>query len=544
MNINYNCLKKIQALVEKNNLDASLDLINDQILIDGQNPIYHNVKGFILLKKKFFNKAIIEFKEAISHRDDFVEAHSNLGIAYKNISQFNEALIHFEKALIYNPNYIEAKLNAGILNLKFKNFKKAIENFKSLIKNDNKNSTYLDYAAETEYQSNNVQDAISYLIKSLELKKTPEKLNQLGIYYLSIGENQASIKSFKEAIDLKFNFLTAFYNLITFTDYKLNQNDLNTLKSLNYSNLDNNDSISFNFIFYKHYELEKKYSEAFKFLLEGNKLIAKNFPFNSIEHIQNLKKAINTFEICKKIPSLKPKNKKIIFIVGMPRCGSSMVEKIISSNKNVYALGETSLINKLIRPFIDETNKTKLTEKQITNSLLKIKLDYYKKIEEYSKNLIFIDKSLSNYLYVGLLTKIFPESKIININRDFKASFFSCFKSKFANEKNLNWTFNPDSIIDYYKNYIDIIKLWNSMQFKNFINIDYEKIIAHQESEFERIFNWIDIKFEKKFLNLKDSRKITKTASMSQVNKNIYSNANEEWKKYEEELNPFFKNFD
>jgi len=322
LNINYNCLKKIQALVEKNNLDASLDLINDQILIDGQNPIYHNVKGFILLKKKFFNKAIIEFKEAISHRDDFVEAHSNLGIAYKNISQFNEALIHFEKALIYNPNYIEAKLNAGILNLKFKNFKKAIENFKSLIKNDNKKSIYLDYLAETEYQSNNVQDAISYLIKSLELKKTPEKLNQLGIYYLSIGENQASIKSFKEAIDLKFNFLTAFYNLITFTDYKLNQNDLNTLKSLNYSNLDNNDSISFNFIFYKHYELEKKYSEAFKFLLEGNELIAKNFPFNSIEHIQNLKKAINTFEICKKIPSLKPKNKKIIFIVGMPRCGS------------------------------------------------------------------------------------------------------------------------------------------------------------------------------------------------------------------------------
>ena len=283
------------------------------------------------------------------------------------------------------------------------------------------------------------------------------------------------------------------------------------------------------------YEWRKKnYSNEFNHLIEGhnNYLNSKNEKFKKninywLEELPKIKKiSIQEDKIEDFSTNIKP-----IFIIGVPRCGSTLIEKIISSGSKFIPMGEETGI---LQNFF---NKERIVKKNhLNNSDIK---DFREKlIEKYKarnlvtekSNFIFTDKSLENFYYIDLIKKIFPNSKIINCSRKPLFSIMSIFKN---NLTKMTWAHSIESIFDYFDIYFNTIN--NSRKrFPNYIyNLKLEEFINNPKSESKKLMSFCDLPWSincLKFYKRKDV--ISRTASNIQIRKAIFKNSSRKYEPY------------
>ena len=229
-----------------------------------------------------------------------------------------------------------------------------------------------------------------------------------------------------------------------------------------------------------------------------------------------------------KMKNLIPSNKKnFIFIVGLPRSGTSLVEQILSSHSEIYGAGELShlgdavkkefyLNNKLINNFEDKFNNLEC--------LKRIAESFNHNIASFSfdeKNMT--DKNPLNFLWIGFIKKIFLNSKIIHIQRNSKDNYFSLFKNTF--DGNINWCYDKSDLLNYCLNYKELMNHWNNL-FPNFIlNVKYEDLISNTETEVRKILSYCGVKWEKNCLDFYKTDRPIKTVSSAQARKPIYKSS-------------------
>ena len=247
-------------------------------------------------------------------------------------------------------------------------------------------------------------------------------------------------------------------------------------------------------------------------------------------------KIINT----KKINLTKDRYSNIrpIFIVGVPRCGSTLIEKIIASGKTKIPIGEeTGIIGFLI-------NKRIITNESlnITNIRKKIIQNYEERgFLNKKNNFIFTDKSLDNFFYIGLINKIFPKAKIINCQRNIVATIVSIIKNDLGD---ISWAHNLESIFRYIDIYHKNIKVFK----KNYPNLLYdlqlENLIKNPERESKKLMKFCDLIWDKKCLEYyKRKDLISKTASNIQIRKAIYKHSLDKYMPYKKFLEKYGKKY-
>ena len=278
--------------------------------------------------------------------------------------------------------------------------------------------------------------------------------------------------------------------------------------------------------------------EAHKFLHISNEKINNQISFYWIRLLPKLIKKITTISNKKKNIKIKP-----IFIVGLPRSGSTLVESIISSGKKKLQIGgETSILN---RVFLEE-NSNFLSKKEFLeeNKEMKINIDSFnenslKKYEllnllDKQTNYIFTDKSLENFFFIELIIKIFPEAKIINCERNIFQIIISIYQNFLSNIK---WSNSIDNILEYIDNYLKIISEFKKKYPKHIYNIDLDKLTKNSQKESKALFKFCNLDWDLKCLEFyKRKDLISKTASNQQVRNKIFINE----KKYTE-YKVFFK---
>ena len=237
----------------------------------------------------------------------------------------------------------------------------------------------------------------------------------------------------------------------------------------------------------------------------------------------------------------KDKNKiNPIFIVGVPRCGSTLIEKIIASGENYIPIGEeTSLIDNLV--------KEKIYKKELKNfnlnDLKELLIEKYKKKGLISDqgNQIFTDKSLENFFYISLIKAIFPEAKIINCQRNPLSSIMSIFQNNLIR---LSWAHNLKNIFKYYDIYLKTVRTLKN-KFPNYIyEIQYEKFVQDPEIESKKLFKFCNLIWNKKCLEFyKRKDLISQTASNIQVREAVYKHSLDKYLPYKFFLNEYGKNY-
>ena len=390
-------------------------------------------------------------------------------------------------------------------------------------------------------------EAIKNFKKAIKLNPgNPQAYNNLGVVFVMLGQKKLATTNFKKAISISENFTTAYYNLSISENFSSKNSDLFKMESIYLKNkIKTEDKINLSFSLGKIYEDLKEYEKAFNYFLEGNTALRKTFNYSIDEDrkfFKNLKNSFNNNTLNELI-KIKNNDKSPIFIVGLPRSGTTLVEQILSSHSSVFGLGEVSHLQDLITKYFNPQNNTENeNEKSYLERNCKIISEkYLMKVKEKSSNSIrFTDKFPYNFKWIGLIKILFPKSKIIHCKREKRDNCFSIFKTKFFNINYNKWSYDIREIIAYFEIYSELMNHWKQI-FPNFIyDISYENLINDNVDESKKLAKFCDLKWEDALLKFYENDRAVKTASLLQVRKPIYKSSVNLWKNFEKQLKKYF----
>ena len=508
--MNSSIRDKISKLINSFN-SAHYDLVINKISIllktNPNNDFLWNLQGLTFqIQKK--NKLSIEYlNRAIQINPNNISAINNLGISYKNTMNYPAAENCFNTVLNLNPSHIKTLINFGNLKNETLKFNEAILYYKEAINLDNiipEAHLSLAYA----YQSiNKIDEAKQHLNKTLEIDKTLTRADKM---------------------------------LSALTTYTTNNSHLHSMISkIKNLTLTVEKQIYLYFAIAKAFEDIKDFDKSFKYLEKGNQLQRANTPYE-FKDVQKLSDSIKSFFLNYKFKDNLDKinKKKIIFIVGMPRSGTTLVEKIISSHSDVTSLGEINIVYNLLFDNIIRDNKidTLEVDKLLKKDLAKQYMVFLENFEVQNNNVA--DKTLMNFWFLCFIKYFFPNSKIIHCSRDPKDNCLSIYKNLF--DVHQGWLYDQEDLANYYGIYEDIMKFWNKKYDKEIYNIRYENLIKDSNVEIKKIINFCGLKWESECLNFYKKKTFIKTLSFNQANKPIYNSSINSANNYKNKLKTLF----
>ena len=462
-----------------------------------------------------FKMAIKAFDFIINLDKKNIAAYNNLGNVYKTLLKYNEAKENYEKALSINPNFIESVANLGNLYFELNKYEKAISQMKKAI--------------------------------SLDGSQVKPHYN-LGLIYQSTGDFEKSLNELNKVLELDPSNTNADKLISRNTKYSKESDHLKQMESkLKNLKLNEIQKINLYFSIGKAYEDIKDYDKSFEYLKKGNDSKKKLLNFsleNDLKTFKELKIFFKNYKFEKKIN--EKHNKKIIFIVGLPRSGTSLIEQIMSSHSKVYGCGELPFINRMIRNnfynnngYLDISKLNSLEEPQIIN-LSNIYLGLVKNFNDNSE--YFTDKAPMNFAWIGIIKMLFPNSKIIHCQRDPKDNILSLYKNNF--DDSLDYTYNFDDLFLFYKEYLELMKFWTNSIPNQIFDANYEKIINDPENEIKKLLNFCELEFESNCLKFYETKRAIKTVSSNQARQPLYSSSISSYRKYEKQMKDIFTKID
>ncbi len=523
-----------------NRFDLAIASYSEAIKIKSNYSQAYNNLGNLYRKLKKVSYAEYNFKRLIEINPYSAEAYYNLGNLYNDLDKFDQSLINYTKAIKLNPNFIDAYNLAGIVYHKLHKPYDAIEHYKKAIElNPNYAEAYCNLGISLNIL-NKSDEALENYKKAILLKSDYfEAYNDIGLVYQSIGKLELAEKNYKKAIQINPNYAEAHFNLSNIKTFSYVDEQLNQMEELSLNNdIADEQRYHLHFAMGKAYEDLHEYEKSFKNYVKGNEICKSIIKYNikNDEKIfEQLKK--NYFKIKEFfIKFVDTSDKQTpIFILGMPRSGTSLVEQIISSHSNIVGGGELNFIekfgDKLARGTVDVNY----------DNLLDFKNKYVKKLKDIDKKNMVTDKMPLNFKYIGLIFTVFPNAKIIHSIRKPEATCWGNFRQNFTNKKLISYCYDLNDIVAYYNLYKDLTNFWIKEFGDKIYNLDYEKLILNQEKETKKLINYLEIKWEDVCLKPENNKRSVKTASSKQIRQKVYKGSSDKWKNFESFLNGKFK---
>jgi tetratricopeptide (TPR) repeat protein len=495
-----------------------------------------------------YDVAIQKSKILLKKNPEFIPLFNIIGISYQKQKKNDEAKKIFKKGLLVDPLSLDLRLNLANSYKAERDFNTAEENYLKILEiNSSHILTLLNYGnLKTDLNMEN--EAIELYDKALKIDDNNFTAHFNKSFTLqAIGNFKEAIFHAKKTLELNKNFTPADALLTKILDYKEDdwhlQSMLDKVKNhkLNITNLYN-----LHFAIGNAYEKIGKSSLSIKHINQANELKRKSLKFSIEDEINlfnKIKKAFEDLDINSfKIDNNK-NNKNIIFVLGMPRSGTTLVEQIISSHSKVFGAGELFILSNIVKDYFfdDSFNRNKLNPETIK------KIDFTDWQQQYNKHLInfkfndqyVTDKNPLNFLWIGFIKIIFPNAKIIHCHRDPEETCLSIYKNNFPGT-DLGWTYSQNELGNYYNLYKDLMKFWHNL-FPNYIyDIKYEELINDQENESKSLVEACGLKWENDCLNFHENKKPIKTLSITQARQKIYKTSLNLSENYKVELKELF----
>ena len=470
-NISKDKIEKLTLLFNRGNL---LELIKEakQLILKYPNSIFlWNILGASNARLKKLNESEKCFYTSIKLNPNFIEGHYNLGKTQKELGKLTEAISSYKKAIEIRPDYAEF-------------------------------------------------------------------YNEIGGAQIELGKISEGVSSYKKAIEIRSNFAEAYNNYTDSVKIQINDPILLKLdKLINKKNLSEKDSTYLFFAMGKAQLDIEKPEKGLQLIIAGNSLRKKELKYKTQKSKDIFDKIKNNFK------ELNIKNEKTspdsisqpIFIVGMPRSGTTLVEQILSSHSSIYGAGELDFLDNAIN-LIDWQNN-KIQKKDI----IEIRKNYINELKKISKTTYTTDKMPLNFRWIGFIAYAFPNAKILHIKRDAMATCWSNYKNNFS-KAGLSFSFDQIDIAEYYKLYEDLMKFWQKKFPEKIYELNYDKLTENQELESRKIFNYLGLKWENSVLEFHNYNRVIQTHSNIQVRKKMYRGSSQQWKKYKPWLQPMLNN--
>ena len=492
------------------------------------------VASEINLKNYFRAEQYLKKIVILHNTDELNYLHGNI---LKIQNKFYDAIDAYNKAILLNKKFSEAYNNLANTQKKLGDNKNAIYNYNQAIKSDSSNLGANFNLANLYRSEKKYEEAINYYNKTLKLNpQFVDSINNIGTIHLILGDFEKGLKYFKETIEKDKFYSEAYYNYVSAK--KIVKDDEIFLKLKKFIEEEKSPHAQ-NFKMY--YSLSKSYLDinnkelGFKYLELCSNFKLKEIEYSYKKQSKNFKKIKKYFQTNKKnIEKLNNFNTSPIFILGMPRSGTSLIEQIVSNHSNVYGGGEMDILPLAIANSNWENNEN------FSDIIKSIRNEYLSKISKLSEKKFITDKLPGNFKWIGFILNALPEAKILHLERNPMAICWSIYKSEF-NNPDMAFTYKQEYIAEFYLLYKDLMNFWKNKYPNQFINIVYEKFVEDDKNNIKKIFQKLELNWENHLLEFYKNKRPVETSSFQQVRKKIYKNSSDEWKKYKTYLNPMME---
>lgn len=524
-------------------LDQAEKILQDIIAAnDSFHPAYH-LLGQLAFQRRQNDMAVKYFHQATVLGGNVAEYHRDLGEVFFYQKKPKEALAAVNRAIQINSNDSKSHLVAGNALINIGAWDQAIKAFEKAI-NLGSNNDFAHNNLGSLYEIyNRLKDAKHQFELAIKLNKgNVIAKNNLAKMLIAEGEIETAKELLNEAIKIKPEYITAHNNLSVLKKYKEGDEHIDILKSLlnDVEKMPADSRIRLHFNLGKVYADLEDYDKAFFHYQSSNKLSRATYKYDDADLWETAEKIKTTFSKNNvERPELSENNKPSpIFVVGMPRSGSSLIEQILSSHSMVHAGGELptlgELVHERIGSFPDDVKNVSDDElKDIGNG-------YLKRIGGLNPEAQFIvDKMPGNYKYAGLITKIFPEAFIVNTNRNPLDCCVSNYTQLFLQA--VPYANDLGELGRYFNIYSGLMDHWRSILPDSVLfDISYENVVADLEGEARKLIDFVGLEWEEECISFYKNKGTVRTASAAQVRKPIYKSSVEKWRVYEKHLDPLF----
>ncbi len=506
-------LNNLGALyIEDNKSDEAIKTLLKTLKINPQYAEAHNNLGNAFLTKEDSDRAMAAYNHALKLKQDYPEPMIGIARIYRERDQYDDAVMTVKRALKLNPKKPEAHSLLGDIYLKLEDYKASEKCF----------------------------------LKALELE--PELLQAhlgLGQLYMEKGDLKLAEETFTHAMGISTEEVAPYVHMAQVRKVKKDDPILQRLEeeAQNIDDLPESRAMSLHFALGKSYDDIGEYDKAFPHFAEGCRLKRTKHEYNPDQHERSCRNIREFFskENMKRLKGGAKPSDLPIFILGMPRSGTTLVETILASHPDVYSAGE-------LHDILQIANNPKLgvksegfpismqgLTKEDVREMGERYLENLREHDEHAKRIT--DKMPANFMALGLIHLMLPEAKIIHTMRNSADICLSSFTKNFNNSQ--RHSYDLVEMARFYVSYAEIMEYWRKLLPKGtFYDVQYEELVANPEEETRKLVDYCGLEWNDACLTPHKTERNVKTASVTQVRQPIYTSSVERWRRYEKHLQP------
>lgn len=524
-------------------LEAASDCYRRAVALAPDEAESHNNLGTVLAKMGKTEEARACFEKVLSINPRHANALNNLGIVVSTLGEHENSIAFYRRALAIRPDHANAYQNMGNAYMRLDRPDLAAEAYRKCLEIVPRHFR-VQYSLGTALgQMGKLDDAIKCYEATLEMNPGfAEAHHGIGNALQQLGKIEDAAKHFEKALALKPDFAPAYDSLArqkAIGDEAATADSLEAL--LARKNLPSGERCAAHYALGRIYEENDDYDKSFEHYRQGNEMMKEEF--DPRKHVEFVNSIIEVFspELFKRFAGMGDPTDKPIFIVGMIRSGTTLVEQIVSSHPKVYGAGELDTIKNIAMAIPRATKSSKpfpycvaeLNETAIKQGAKR----YFDDITAMSDGSPYVtDKMPGNFFHAGLIEILFPNARIIHTRRNPLDNCLSAYFNKFQTGQ--QFSYDLTFLGKYYREYARLMEHWRKVLPKPMLEVQYEELVANQEEMSRRIVEFCGLEWDDRCLEFHKNERPIRTASSWQVRQPMYSSSVDRWRGYEQHIGP------
>ncbi|PCJ85935.1 MAG: hypothetical protein COA54_09990 [Thiotrichaceae bacterium] len=507
--------------------------------------------GDCYVQMELLDDAMEAYADAFDIDENNVELIVAIGNIWLETADFSEASSWFQKAHQLDDENALALCGLAHIQRELGNLQQALDILQPLLEKEPENIEVLHHLSDTLWDDGDAETALRYLKIILKLQPHRSALYaKIGHILSSAGDIDGALQHYNTALKQNPRCIPVLNGLATTQRGKLETRHVETIQNLLNSGTTNtklkpgnhaalHNALAFYFDGNKQFKVAAEHMrQANDFQWQHKKI--RGWQYHTQRHEDHISQLIQIFtpRYFKQIATYGSTDNTPVFIVGMPRSGTTLTEQILARHKNVLGIGERNFASQAFNQYTNINNQIKLEQlKNITGQEVKqLSQNYLDKLhalvrQSNETNITrVIDKMPDNYNMIGWILTLFPNAKIIHLQRDLADVALSCWMMQFGT---IRWACHKEHISHRIQQYQRIMQHWREVLPDKFIETSYEQLVNNQKEESIRLIEYIGLEWDENCLKFYESERLIRTASMTQVRQPIHKKSIHRWKAYQ-----------